>query len=478
MSHVRPWLVAVAEAAFGVTMLAAGTGCSAMAALTNPKAAWAINEPAPMAVVLRRGDAARATATNVDRLLGGTPVDATSRWVPKLVVKKADVEATLKDIGGDPDYAAAKGAKIRVVQAEAWAKILSDVCPHESKYDSLFASIGTDVSNAYSDVTAQAQLITSLKESKEDEQGAIDAKDASEEDKETHRKQKQEISDILDKAQADYRTKIDNFVAKLKEGAGKAPADVKKQMPVALVALKHAVDDAKLANSVAILRYPLALPAMPQELKTQAKRIVADAVEDKTGHRPNLDKADPEVKLEGGEVKMSLAGMPPEALGGIKPDDLLDDVVDKTEDYVVRVLTFTSYVSETQDELDLESEVIKAAMDGFEVDETKTAGGDDLADLKVELGVGAVTAKAKPGSARRPVPMTACGAPSPVSQDDDADDADDAGDKGGKDKGKDRKKKSAHHHKGVKHKMEAAKAAKAKAASKPAAKPSSGGKKK
>ncbi len=223
-------------------------------------------------------------------------------------------------------------------------------------------------------------------------------------------------------------------------------------MPVALVALKHAVDDAKLANSVAILRYPLAMPAMPQELKVHAKRILADSVQAKTGHRPNLDNADPKVTFEGGEVKFTLAGMPPEALGGLKPEALLDDVVSKTEDYVDRVLTFTSYVSDTQDLLDMESEVIKAAMDGFEVDESKTAAGDDLSDVKVEIDLMAnAKAKARPGSGLHPVPMTACGAP-PPTEDDDADDADD---KGGKDKkGKDakKKKKAVHHHSALKRK--------------------------
>ena len=188
------------------------------------------------------------------------------------------------------------GAKLRVVQAEAWARVLSDVCPHETKYTSLFAAVGPDVESAYGDVSADAELLTSLKGSKEDEQNAIDDKALTDEDKrEEHRKKKQEIEDLIGKTQTEYRSKLDAFIAKLKEGAAKAPPEAKKQMPVALVALKHAVDDAKLANSVAILRYPLAMPAMPQELKTQAKRILADSVQDKTGHRPNLDNADPKV---------------------------------------------------------------------------------------------------------------------------------------------------------------------------------------
>ena len=48
-----------ATAALGAAMLAAGTGCGAMTAIANPKAVWALGEPAPMAVVLRRGDARR-----------------------------------------------------------------------------------------------------------------------------------------------------------------------------------------------------------------------------------------------------------------------------------------------------------------------------------------------------------------------------------------------------------------------------------
>jgi hypothetical protein len=451
MDHVRFWLNAAPKAALCGLLLAGGSGCGVMTALTNPKAAWALSEPAPMTVILRRGDAARATADNVDRLMNGTPVDATSRWIPKLVVKKADVEASLKDIGSDPDYVVPPGAKLRVVQAEGWARVLSGVCPHEAKYTSLFASVGPDVESAYGDVSADAELIASLKGSKEDEQSDIDDKATSDEDREAHRKKKQEIEELIVKTQTEYRAKLDAFIAKLKEGAAKAPPEAKKQMPVALVALKHAVDDAKLANSVAILRYPLALPAMPQELKVHAKRVLADSVQAKTGHRPNLDNADPKVTFEDGEVKFTLAGMPPEALGGLKPEALLDDVVGKTEDYVDRVLTFTSYVSDTQELLDLESEVIKAGMEGFDVDESKTAAGDDLSDVKVEIDLAAnATAKSKPGSALHPVPMTACG--QPAATDDDADDADD---KGGKDKkGKDakKKKKAVHHHSALKRK--------------------------
>ena len=177
------------------------------------------------------------------------------------------------------------------------------------------------------------------------------------------------------------------------------------------------------------MRYPLAMPGMPQELKTQAKRIVADVIEDKTGHRPTLEKFDPDIKLEGGSVKLSLNGLPPDALASLKPEALLVDVTTRAKDYVVRVLTLTAYVAETQELLDLETDVIKNTMDGLAVEEGKVAdAGDDLSELKVELdeassiaaansAKGAVTAKGSAKSARHPVRLTSCDGTLPKADD-------------------------------------------------------------
>src|SRR5262249_3709100 len=159
------------------------------------------------------------------------------------------------------------------------------------------------------------------------------------------------------------------FMTKLRGEAGKASPEAKKQLPVALVALKHAVDDAKIANSVALLRYPLAMPGMPQELKTQAKRIVADVIEDKTGHRPCVGRFEPGIKLEGGAAKAPPNGLPPDALASLKPEAIISDVTGRAKDYAVRVLTLPAYVAETQELLDLETEVIKTTMEGLTVEE-------------------------------------------------------------------------------------------------------------
>ncbi|APR81616.1 Hypothetical protein A7982_06965 [Minicystis rosea] len=416
----RPLIVDIMKLSLGAWLTLGGAGCGVFSAIGNPKAAFALQEPAPMAVILRRADAARATATHVDRLLSATPVDIESKWIAKIALKKAEVEVSLKEIGEDPDYVVPPKAKVRVVQAEAWAKVLAGLCPHESKYPSLFHSVSPEIAAAYADVAGQAKAVAKLKADKEVEVKALEEKDISASDKEAHEKKKREIEEQIDKIEAEYKPKVEAFMGKLKGEVQKAPPEAKKQMGLAMVGFKRAVEDAKLSNSVALLRYPLAMPGMPQELKTQAKRIVADVVEDKTGHRPTLEKFDPDIKLDGG-VKMTLNGLPPEAIPGLKPDALLTDVTLRAKDYATRVLTLAAYIAETQELLDLESIVIKSTMDGLEVDETKVQGaGEDLSELKVELeetvaanaNAGAVTAKGGKGgkgggtkSRRHPVPL-------------------------------------------------------------------------
>ena len=64
-------LAATICALFGLLFIM--TGCGALGAMANPKVAWAIQDPAPMSVVVRRADAAEATAKQVDRILTSTP---------------------------------------------------------------------------------------------------------------------------------------------------------------------------------------------------------------------------------------------------------------------------------------------------------------------------------------------------------------------------------------------------------------------
>src|SRR5690606_22713600 len=102
----------VAAIALGLSMF--GTGCGAVGALTNPGVIWAVGEPAPMGVVVRRAEVAGATADQVDRLIAHTALDTATLEAAKLSADEA--KALLATIGGEPVYAGTQG--VRVVPAE------------------------------------------------------------------------------------------------------------------------------------------------------------------------------------------------------------------------------------------------------------------------------------------------------------------------------------------------------------------------
>lgn len=405
----------------GAALLPFTTGCGMMSALANPKAAWALQEPAPMSVVLRRADAARATGMNVQRLLGSTGVDPESKWVSKIGLKKADVEAMLKEIGSDAEYTSPGGAKLRIVVAEAWAKSLSDVCSTESKSASLLSALNPEAGTAFAGITAQGQTLAKLKSDKAAEEQAQKQEGISAAEVAEHDKKRHEIDAQIEKTEAEYKPKIAALLAKIKAEGGKAPAETKAQLGVALASLRSAVEDAKLSNSVALVRYPLAFPRLKDELKPTVTRFVGDVVEEKTGSRPSLGTFEAKIELNGTTPKVELNGLPPEALAKIEPKALTEAVTGRATDWVTKVLTLVPYVSTTQEQLDLESDVIDAALQSIGGG-AKGTGGDDLVDIKVELGSGglAVGASAAGGvtapggkSSRHPIPTKACEAPPP-----------------------------------------------------------------
>src|SRR5687767_14365 len=121
-----------------VAMLGGGTGCSLIAGAANPKAAFAIQEPATMSVVVRRAEVAQATAREVDRLLGQTGVDEDSAWLEELAVDPKDGKSLLESAGSDPMYAETQ--QIKVVPAEAWVQVLGKICSSETGFENLFAA--------------------------------------------------------------------------------------------------------------------------------------------------------------------------------------------------------------------------------------------------------------------------------------------------------------------------------------------------
>lgn len=117
------WLGAVGPTTLVCALLTFGTGCGAIKAAANPKVAWAVNDPAPMSVVVRRADVAEKTSKEVDRLMTETPADDDAAWFGKVAPEKEEAAKVMGGIRGHELYAA--GA--RVVAAEYWAKSLSGI---------------------------------------------------------------------------------------------------------------------------------------------------------------------------------------------------------------------------------------------------------------------------------------------------------------------------------------------------------------
>lgn len=124
------WAQTIGGTALLGTIVVAGTGCGVISAAANPKVAWAINDPAPMSVVVRRADVAEKTAQQVDRVMTDTPANDDSAWLAKVAPQTDDATATLGELRQHSLYAAGgPGQGARIVHAEVWAKSLAQVEP-------------------------------------------------------------------------------------------------------------------------------------------------------------------------------------------------------------------------------------------------------------------------------------------------------------------------------------------------------------
>jgi hypothetical protein len=124
------WIQTIGATAFLGTMVATSSGCGVLSAAANPKVAWAINDPAPMSVVVRRADVAEKTANQVDRVMTDTPANDDSPWLAKVAPAKEDSTAALGELRNYALYApGSPGAGARIVPAEVWAKSLAQIEP-------------------------------------------------------------------------------------------------------------------------------------------------------------------------------------------------------------------------------------------------------------------------------------------------------------------------------------------------------------
>jgi hypothetical protein len=350
-----------------------------MTAVTNPSAAFAVQEPSSLSVVVRRAEIARATSNEVDRLLGATPVAESSTWPEKVALKPEDGAALLKTASGEQVYA---GTQTRVVPAEAWAHGLAGVCSDGSSYPNLIAASGPDAAKLYGEIVAEKRSIGKLKTALAKEEAAGDADGLSDAKKAEHEKKGEALEADIDKLTAANEAKVDKLVELLKKPSP-APGPLKEKLKTAATNLRAAVKDANIANSAAVLGFPMALSGITTDVQKAAARFVADVVEDKTGTRPDTSTLKPDVKLEGTDVKLTLNGLTKEQLGSLDIGAVVSETTSRLGGYVALALTVPAYASETSDLLSLQATLLDAYLAGL--------GG---AGTPVELGATPVMATA------------------------------------------------------------------------------------
>ncbi|MCI4355351.1 MAG: hypothetical protein L3K06_08320, partial [Thermoplasmata archaeon] len=205
-------------------LLSVMTGCGALSAMANPKVAWAIQDPAPMSVVVRRADAAEATAKQVDRLLTATPASPDADWLKNVGPSAEDAAGEVKAIKSEPMYAKSHA---RVVPAEVWARTLGDIRSTDGSSPNLLAMISTDLADSYAAITAKEADIADARAQIETEKAAKDAKDATAEDKAAHDKTIKELKAKVSKLEDEVDPLRKKFLAAAKEAAQKAPANAR-----------------------------------------------------------------------------------------------------------------------------------------------------------------------------------------------------------------------------------------------------------
>jgi hypothetical protein len=343
-------------------LLSLMSGCGLVSAVANPKVAWAIQDPAGMAVVVRREDAADTTAKQVDRILAATAASPDSDWLATVGPKPDDAAGDMKALAADPMYAKTHP---RVVPAEVWARTLGDVQSTGGSSPNLLAMISGDLGDAYAAITAKQAEIADIETQIAAEKEAKDAKGASDADKKEHDKNVDDLKKKKSKLEDDVAPLQKKFVETAKTEAAKASADTRKAVGPALVNLREAVDQASISAGAAAVRYPLAAKSLPDAVKEVVPVIIADIVEEQTGHRPILDGFKPDVSLDGLDVKVTINGLEAKDLGKLSLGDLTTETLKRTKAWVLHATTLLADISATKTRLDFEADTLDAIVGGF-----------------------------------------------------------------------------------------------------------------
>jgi hypothetical protein len=354
---------AIQLAILGGSLLTFASGCGTLSAAANPKLAWAVTEPAPLNVVVRRADAAETTSAEVNRILTATPANNDSDWMNKLALDKGETQKSVKAFREHPAY---KNEKARIVASEIWAKELPGIQSSGGQYPNVLAAVSPDLGDAYGKVMAKEKELADLKAQEQTEEDAEDVNGVTDAQKADHKKKAADLDAQADKTEDAIKPLKSALIDSAKTNAGKASPDVKKQFGVVVVNLRQAVEDAKIANGAAVLGFPMAVKGISSAIQKQVPIIVADIIEEKTGKRPQMAGFKPGVTFEGGKVGVTLNGLSNDDMGKLNIGDLTTETVSRTQKWTVHALGLLASCSETQNTLSFEGDVLEALQTGFE----------------------------------------------------------------------------------------------------------------
>ncbi len=414
---------------FFASLLSVGTGCGAIKAAANPKSAWALTDPAPMAVVVRRADAAEGTAKEVDRLLTSTPASPDAPWVQATAPTDEEQKKDGEAIANHTLYVQSQA---RIVSAELWARALparkmdgkADKSDKSDKADkagepariakadkpgkkkgrkpaakadsksaaadnkadvgtttltgaevpaakpasragSLVAAIDPALADKYAVVMAKKKEVADLRAQIAAEEQAADEKGVAEADKKTHKDKATELGKKADAVETEASQLAKDFVPAAKTAAQKAGPEVAEKYGPTLVALRQAVTDANTANGAAAMKYPLALPTLKDSAMQMIGVYVSDVIEEKTGKRPDLRTFQPGITLDGTNVKVTLNGLTPEDMGKLNAAEVTKEVADREQKWVKHAVMLMASISANKEILSFEEEVLVALLDGL-----------------------------------------------------------------------------------------------------------------
>ncbi len=410
------WFETLAKVALLGGLLSVGTGCGAIKAAANPKVAWALNDPAPMSVVVRRVDVAEKTSKEVDRLMNETPLNDDSPWLAKVGTDKEVATKDMADLRANDFYATGP----RVVAAEVWAKELGQLEPKKPatpapvpaatvakkaekaekaekkkpaatekkaakavktakvekapaaappppapKYVSLLDAIDPDLGAEWAKVMEKKKAFGDAKGEIAVLEAANDAKGISDADKKANKARIAELEKTSDALEKEAEQLSTAFIPKAKASAQKSTQEKRDRLGPAIVNLRQATVDAGISAGAAAVRYPMAVTTLLDSAKQMAKIYVADVIEEKTGKRPSTQSLQPGVTMEGGNVEVTLNGLTKSDLGQLSIGDVTKEVASRTGAWAKRALGLLGTISATKEVLSFEEDVLTAILDGW-----------------------------------------------------------------------------------------------------------------